>query len=193
MFTSLLHTSFFTYRLLLVVAFAWPAMLFAQQKIYTGQEGEITFSSHAPEELIKARSTQLKGALETTGKTFSFKVAMASFDGFNGVLQKTHFHENYMESNRYPEATFKGKIIEDIDWAKEGRYEVRAKGILTIHGVEQERIIRGELVLGKNQAVITSSFTVLLPDHNIPIPRIVQEKLAREIAVTVKSTLQLRQ
>jgi hypothetical protein len=174
-------------------ALVLPAVLPAQQKIFTGQDGEINFSSHAPQELIRARSTQLKGALESTGKTFSFKVTIASFDGFNGALQKTHFHENYMESNRYPEATFKGKIIEDIDWAREGRYEVRAKGILTIHGVEQERIIRGELVLGKNQAIISCSFTVLLPDHNIPIPRIVQEKLAREIEVTVKSTLQLRQ
>jgi len=60
-------------------------------------------------------------------------------------LQKEHFNENYLESDKYPEASFKGKIIEDIDLDKDGEYEVRAKGELTIHGIMQERIIKANI------------------------------------------------
>ena len=159
-------------------------------KIYITQDGEIYFRSDAPQELVRANSRELKGAIETTGKTFSFKVRVASFDGFNSGLQKMHFNENYMESVKYPEASFKGKIIEDIDWSKDGKYEVRAKGILNIHGVEQERIIKSIVIIKQAVLFIQCNFTVLLADHNIPIPRVVKEKLAEEIKVEIKATLQ---
>jgi hypothetical protein len=169
----------------------FPFFLFAQPyKLYTTLNGEIHFRSDAPQELIRADSKELKGAIETTGKTFSFKVNVASFEGFNSGLQKIHFNENYIESVNYPEASFKGKIIEDIDWAKDGQYEVRAKGNLLIHGVEQERIIKSILTIKKGSISIQCNFTVLLADHNIPIPRIVKEKLAEEIKVEIKATLQ---
>jgi hypothetical protein len=161
-------------------------------KVYTCFTGDIHFRSDAPQELIKADSKELKGAIEATGKTFSFKVRVSSFEGFNSGLQKIHFNENYLESATYPEATFKGKIIEDIDWNKEGQYDIRAKGILSIHGVEQERIIKSTLTVKQGKLYIQSKFTVLLPDHNIPIPRIVKEKLAEEIKVEISATLEGR-
>jgi hypothetical protein len=54
---------------------------------------------------------------------------MRSFQGFNSPLQKEHFNENYVESDKFPEASFKGKIIEDQDLTVDGTYELRAKGI----------------------------------------------------------------
>ena len=161
-------------------------------KVFTCFNGTIHFRSDAPQELIKADSKELKGAIETTGKTFSFKVRISSFEGFNSGLQKIHFNENYLESATFPEASFKGKIIEDIDWNKEGQYDIRAKGILNIHGVEQERIIKSTLTIKQGKLYILSNFTVLLPDHNIPVPRIVKEKLAEEIKVEISATLEGR-
>ena len=161
-------------------------------KAFTTFTGTIHFRSDAPEELIGAESSELKGAIETTGKTFSFKVRVASFEGFNSGLQKVHFNDNYVETLNYPEATFKGKIIEDIDWTKDGQYEVRAKGFLNIHGVEQERIIKSNLTIKDGKVLLKCNFTVLLADHNIPIPRIVKEKLAEEIKVEIKATLEGR-
>lgn len=154
--------------------------------------GSIHFSSDAPQELIKADSKDLKGAIDAAGKTFSFKVQINTFVGFNSGLQQTHFNENYLESAKYPEASFKGKIIEDIDFKKDGRYEIRAKGILNIHGVAMERIIKSELIIRQGKMYIQSAFTVMLPDHNIPIPRIVKDKLAQEIKVEIKATLEPR-
>jgi len=178
-----------------LLVFVVPLLLSAQSssKVYLTSTGSIVFRSDAPQELIKAKSNELKGAIDLQAKTFSFKVRITSFDGFNGALQHTHFHENYMQSERYPEASFKGKIIEDIDWSVPGKYTVRAKGMLNIHGVEQERIIKGEVLVEPDKSMrVTASFTILLSDHNIPIPRIVKEKLAEEVKVAMDATLLIR-
>ncbi|MBI1783254.1 MAG: YceI family protein [Sphingobacteriales bacterium] len=157
--------------------------------IFITSNGTISFRSDAPFELIRASSKELKGAVETDKKTFSFKVRMRSFQGFNSPLQREHFNENYMESESYPEATFNGKIIEDIDFNTPGKYIVRAKGILSIHGIEQERIIKSEVEIKQGSVLIKSNFTVLLSDHKILIPKVVSEKLANEIKVEVIAEL----
>lgn len=164
------------------IIFAFPG--FAQNNnIYSEDNGIISFRSEAPLELISASSKQLLGFLDIDKKTFSFRITIRTFQGFNSPLQKEHFHENYMESEKYPEASFKGKIIEEYDLSKEGSYLLRAKGMLTIHGIAQERIIKSDVTVKNNQIHINSNFTVLLSDHNIPIPIVVYKKLANEIKV----------
>ncbi|MEO7444156.1 MAG: YceI family protein [Ferruginibacter sp.] len=160
----------------------------AQTQLGT-QNGKISFASDAPLEIIKASSNEMRGKIDLTRKIFAFTIKTSSFQGFNSPLQKEHFNENYIESNRYPDATFSGKIIEDIDLAEDGENVVRAKGNLTIHGVTQERIIKIKMTTKNGVMNIKSEFTVLLEDHQIAIPRVVNEKLASEIKVEVKATL----
>lgn len=157
--------------------------------VYITSTGTINFRSDARLELIRASSKELKGAVETDKKTFAFKVRMRSFQGFNSPLQREHFNENYMESESYPEASFTGKIIEDVNFNTPGKYTVRAKGILSIHGIEQERIIKSEIEITSNAVLIKSNFTVLLNDHKILIPKVVSEKLANEIKVEITAEL----
>jgi polyisoprenoid-binding protein YceI len=159
------------------------------QGIYEVEKAEVSFHSEAPQELISASSKQLRGAISVSKKTFVFKVGISSFMGFNTLLQKDHFNENYMESAVFPEATFVGKIIEDIDYAKDGEYDVRAKGKLRIHGIEKERIIKSHISVKSGAIYITSGFVVPLADHDIKIPRVVSEKLAPDINVTIKASL----
>jgi polyisoprenoid-binding protein YceI len=148
--------------------------------------GTATFTSNAPLEVIQAESNQLKGVLDKSSKTFAFTVDMQSFEGFNSPLQQTHFNENYMESQKFPMATFKGKIIENIDFDTPGTYKARAKGKLTIHGVEHERIIRSDIIIDEQGSILISSeFTILLKDHEIRIPKIVYQKIAEIILVRV--------
>jgi YceI-like domain len=183
-YTMLKKTIIFS---LLFLAFSFKAI--APLQDFKVKAGSIAFRSDAPLELIKAQSNELKGLLIPSKKQFAFIVNIKSFKGFNSPLQQEHFNENYLESNKYATAFFEGKIIEDIDFTKDGVYAVRAKGNLNIHGVAQERIIKSELTI-KNLAIsIKSNFTVLLTDHNIPIPKVVHEKLASEIKVEVKADL----
>lgn len=160
-----------------------------QQKIYTTNTGSIHFSSEAPMELINATSKELKGAVDADKRTFAFRVRINSFEGFNSPLQREHFNENYMETEKIPEALFSGKIIEDVNLWANGNYTIRTKGILTIHGVTQERIIKSDVEVRNGVMKIKSKFTVLLSDHNIPIPRVVKEKLANEIKVEITAEL----
>lgn len=162
------------------------------QKIYGTNDGSISFRSDAPLELITAFSNSMFGKLDIEKKIFAFGIKINTFKGFNSPLQREHFNENYLESTQYPNATFSGKIIEDIDFSVDGAYTVRAKGSLSIHGIVQERIIKSELVIKNGILNITSNFTIFLADHNISIPKVVHEKLASEIKIEVKADLSIQ-
>jgi polyisoprenoid-binding protein YceI len=162
---------------------------FANNTLYKSKTGSISFKSDLALETIKATSKELKGIIDPNKKTFAFKVLVKTFEGFNSPLQKEHFNENYMMSDKFPEATFLGKIIEDIDFTKDGTYTVRAKGKLNLHGVDQERIIKSDLIIKGKSIKIKSSFSVLLSDFLIAIPKVVSEKLANEIKVDVQAEL----
>lgn len=153
--------------------------------IFNISNGNIAFSSDAPLEMIKASSKELKGLIATEKKQFAFSIKIKSFKGFNSAVQREHFNENYLESDKYPQASFIGKIIEDVDFTKNNSFTARAKGILNIHGIPQERIIKSEMSVHNGIVSFKSSFTVLLADHNIPIPKVVHEKLASEIYIEV--------
>ena len=157
--------------------------------IFNVSNADITFRSDAPLELIKASSNQVKGRFDAVKKQFSFSVNIKSFTGFNSLMQQEHFNEHYMESDKYPQALFEGRIIEDFNFLRDGLFNIRAKGNLSIHGVTQERIIKCELVVKNNIATVKANFTVLLSEHNIQIPKVLHEKLANEIKVEVRAEL----
>ena len=165
---------------LLLIAPLWG------QTHFIGENGNMHFKSDAPLELIEASSTALKGVFNPENGGFAFSVEIRSFQGFNSPLQREHFNENYLESKRFPKATFSGKIIEEVDFYSKGIHEVRAKGILDIHGLKQERIIKGKLSINQEGIGIEARFSVLLEDHQISIPRIVHQKIAKEIMVDME-------
>lgn len=165
--------------------------LTAQGKLWKGSGGNISFTSDAPLELIAAQSDKLQGVIDPEKNTFAFAMPTASFAGFNSPLQQEHFHENYMESQKYPRATFAGNFIEDVSELEPGTHEIRAKGNLQIHGETAERIIKCRVDIAKDGEVkIISDFSVPLSDHRISIPRVVHQKIAEEIMVNVEISLQ---
>ncbi|MBK7968071.1 MAG: YceI family protein [Bacteroidetes bacterium] len=157
--------------------------------VFKTTKGSVSLVSDAPLEVIKADSKELRGVIDTSNHTFAFTVAIVSFKGFNSPLQREHFQENYMESHLYPVATFTGKIIESVSFSKNGIYEVRAKGVLSVHGVKQERIIKGKVEVTSTGIVLNSEFKVVLEDHEIKIPRIVHQKIAPEISIIIEALL----
>jgi hypothetical protein len=177
------------YRILIFIGlFIFSGRIIAQD-VYEVSAGSVNFHSNAPKELIHSVSDKLKGVVDIKKKIFAFKVNIGTFMGFNSPLQREHFNENYMETTAYPEATFTGKIIEDIDFTKDGDYTVRAKGKMNIHGIPQERIINSKVKVKDGKIYIHSDFVVPLSDHDIKIPKVVYEKLAANIDVTIEATL----
>lgn len=160
-----------------------------QPGVYKTYSGIIQFKSNAPLEQIEAKSVALRGVLDVSARNFAFSVPVASFKGFNSALQREHFNENYLKSDEFTEATFSGRIIEDINFQEPGEYTIRAKGKLSIHGVQTERIIKCVMLVGKDEIQVVSDFTILLVDHGIQIPRVVHQKIAEEIKVNVAINL----
>ena len=157
--------------------------------IYKVTDGKITFVSEASFETITAFSEKLNGMMDTSNQEFAFFVANKSFEGFNGLLQREHFNESYLESDKNPKSFFTGRIIEKIIFSKPGIFYVRAKGLLMIHGVEQERIIKCVLLIENGTIKVTSKFSVFLADHDINVPRIVFEKISPEIKIQVEAVM----
>lgn len=162
------------------------------QKKYGTDNGTINFISNAELELIKASSNKLQGIIDPGTNQFAFSIPVQSFKGFNSDLQREHFNEKYLESDKYPKITFTGKIIEQVDYTIDGVYEVRAKGDLDVHGQKQTRIIKSKLEISDGVVTISADFKVPLADHNISIPRIVNQKIATEIEVNVRADMSLR-
>lgn len=156
---------------------------------FSTKSGTIKFASKAQLELIQASSNKLQGIIDPSTNQFAFLIDMKSFQGFNSGLQRQHFNENYIESEKFPLAKFSGKVIEQIDYTQNGVTEVRAKGELDIHGQTQVRIIKSKITVNGNQISIEAQFLIPLSDHNITIPKIVNQKIATEIEVGVNATL----
>jgi len=175
-----------------VVLFGSPLTHAQAQRKYAVQNGQIHFASHAELELIKASSPQVHGLLDPANNQFAFIIEVKTFKGFNSELQREHFNEKYMEVEKYPKASFSGKIIEQVDFSKPGVHEVRAKGDLDIHGVRQTRIIKSKLTVAADGVHIETKFVVPLADHNITIPTVVSQKIATEIEVEFNAAMTLQ-
>ncbi|TFH20420.1 MAG: YceI family protein [Bacteroidia bacterium] len=158
--------------------------------VFSTRNGKAYFLSDAPLELISATSRNLIGVLNTQDRRFSFSILVSTFEGFNSSLQQTHFNEDYLETDLYPQATFKGKIIEEVDLGVPGQYRIRAKGKLNIHGLDNDRIIRCDVSVEPGRIKVKAEFTVFLDTHDIKIPSIVNQKIAEEIHVQIEFDMQ---
>lgn len=157
-----------------------------QPRLFFTDSGHVKFISDAPLEFIAASSTELAGIINISDLSFSFAVPMVSFQGFNSALQRTHFNENYIESEKFQHSTFQGKIIEKVDFSSPGNFNIRAKGMLKVHGIERDRIIRCRVKVDAERITVESNFTIPLEEHEIKIPSIVRQKIAEVIEVSVR-------
>ena len=158
---------------------------FAQRQLYALKKSDVSFLSDAPMERIAAGNRSASGILDIKDRDFAVRIPLRAFSGFNSPLQQEHFQENYVESKVWPNALFEGRIIEATDLSVPGKYSLRAKGRFTLHGIARERIIPCDVVVSREGMRVTGSFDVLLADHGIRIPRVVQQKLAATVKVKV--------
>jgi polyisoprenoid-binding protein YceI len=152
------------------------------QNLYSTNSGESSFFSSTPVEDITAVNKSAQSILNTANSEIVIQMAMKQFDFPNKLMQE-HFNENYIESEKYPKAMFKGKINEVIDFTKPGVYDVSATGDFTIHGVKKARTLKGKLTVSQGSISIISDFDVDLTDHDIKVPKIVFMKIAQTVRV----------
>ena len=153
-------------------------------QLFVCANGKARFYSETPVENIEGISNSVVSAINTTNNNIQYKIPMTSFV-FKWSLMQDHFNENYVESGKYPNATFKGKINETIDWTKDGVYEVTSTGIMNIHGVDKTVTEKGTVTISKGTINVNSSFPVMLSDYNVEIPSLVKDKIRERQDVTI--------
>jgi hypothetical protein len=161
---------------------------------YIDKTGHIWFYSHTPVEDIEAHNRQTTSILDTKTGELIFQVLIKSFE-FQRSLMEEHFNENYMESDKFPKASFKGQIINiaSIDLTKNGTYSVDVEGDLTIHGVTKKISTKGTLEVKDGKIAGKSKFEVIPQDFGIQIPDLVKDKFAKQMDVTVEMNYELMQ
>lgn len=172
--------------LLLVTVLGFVAAMHAQ--IYQGKKTKIDFFSVTALENISATDTVATMILNAATGDVVANISIKSFV-FPSPLMQEHFNEDYMESDKFPKASFVGKINEKIDYTKDAVIPITITGTLTIHGVAKPRTLPGTLTIKGGMVTIDSKFTVLLADHNITIPEALGTKVAESIAVTVHTEM----
>lgn len=177
-------------KIFLLISCLLISYSYCTAQTFTTLKGQVSFSS-AAEETIDANNYSVAAQLiYTTGKG-QFIIPVKSFR-FKNALMEEHFNENYMESDSYPKATYKYIVdnIEQIDLSKPGKYNVNTKGVLAIKNVSRNIEVKGYIIVTDNNTIrIEANFLLNPSDYDIQIPKLVENKIAKNIAVKVYSTL----
>ena len=173
------------YKILFAALLLSASSLQAQNLV--SKVGYIKFYSHTPVEDIEAHNRQVVSILNTETGALQFKLLIKSFE-FEKKLMQEHFNENYMESDKFPKASFEGNIsdLSKVDFTKEGEYPVEVAGNLTIHGVTKAILASGMIGVTKKSVIAESDFMVKPEDYDIRIPDVVRNNIAIDIQVSVR-------
>ncbi len=155
------------------------------------QSGSAKFFSSAPLEDIEAHNEQVNSIIDLESQEIVVSMLMTGFT-FKKSLMQEHFNENYVESEKYPKASFQGTFTseEPITADQNGEYSVTVQGELTIHGVTQPINATGTITVKDQQVAAQTKFNVKVADHDIDIPTIVFKNIAEVVEVTVNLAYQ---
>jgi hypothetical protein len=172
----------------LIAAIFLSTGLFAQDKYFT-KAGKISFFSKAIIENIEAHNRSVTAILDTKTGNVQFSVPIKGFE-FERALMQEHFNENYLESDKYPRGEFKGQVVNnsEVDYTKDGVYQAKVKGKLTIHGQTNDIETDGKITREGDKLSISSEFNVRLPDYKIKNEKL--QNISNTIKVTVNCALE---
>jgi hypothetical protein len=157
---------------------------------YMTKTGLISFFSASIMEDIEARNNKVAAVLDLGTGQLAFAVPIREFQ-FKRTLMQEHFNENYMESEKYPKATFSGQVVNAAQVLKQlptASQNVEVEGLMTLHGVAHKVAVSGTLQLRDGQLVVFAYFNIAPADYAIDIPLLVREHIAKSVSVRVSLT-----
>ena len=162
----------------------------AQDKFYT-KSGKISFVSKGAIETIEAQHKGITCVLDSKTGNVQFSVLMKGFE-FKKAKMQEHFNENYVESDKYPKAEFKGQITNNsaVDYTEDGVYNVKVKGKLTLHGETKDVESDGTITIKGGKVNAIADFNILLSDYKISIPAVVKDNINNTVRITVNCSLE---
>jgi polyisoprenoid-binding protein YceI len=157
----------------------------AQSRIFT-KTGTISFSAGTDVEDIEGENKSVTSVFDTGTGQIEFAVLMKGFE-FKRALMQEHFNENYVESEKFPKAVFKGQVLDivKVNLSKDGSYPVRITGVLELHGVKKQIEAKATFTVRGGAVAGASDFTITIGDFNIIIPNAVADKISPTVDVHV--------
>jgi len=176
------RSSFLLLTLLLLLALGRSH---AQNKFMT-KTGRISFFSASPIEDIEARNQQVAAVLDFSTSQLAFSLPVKSFV-FKRTLMQEHFNENYLESEKYPKATFTGRFVgfDAATLATAGPHDAQVEGDLTLHGVTRRVQVPASVELKNGQLLAFAIFPVSPADYKIEVPLLVRDHIAKVVSIRV--------
>lgn len=179
-------------KILLIVSLLMTGATTIYAQKYMTRTGKISFNASAPgsPEKVEAVNNEVASVMDIKSGEIVFQALIKSFK-FERELMQEHFNENYMESDKYPKADFKGNItnLSEINFGKSGNYNAKVTGKLTIHGVTNDVTVTGTISVKGNTVNITAKFSVPLKDYRISIPGVVADKVNKVATISLESDL----
>lgn len=158
------------------------------QKYYT-KTGNLKFeASAAAFEPVAAEHTGTTAVLETSSGKLAVLALVRGFH-FRNALMEEHFNENYIESDKFPKASFSGSIENFDRSALNEKESFNLAGKLTLRGKAKDIATKAMIKEDGSDIHLTASFIVSPQDFDIDIPKVVREKIAEEIEITVDFVL----
>ena len=169
----------------LFLAVLWLLSLSAAhaQTRYLTKAGHVSFFSATPIEDIDARNQQVAAVLDLGTGQLAFSLPVKGFV-FKRTLMQEHFNESYLESDKYPKATFTGRFtgLDAATLALPGPHAVQ------VAGVTRRIQVPASLELKAGQLVAAATFIVASADYGIEIPLLVRDNIAKTVTVRVDLT-----
>lgn len=187
-----------------------PILCFSQK--YKVTDSKTSFFSNAPLENITASSSDLQGLIDLETGEFFFRLPIKSFN-FKRSLMQTHFNDKYMNSDKFPNSTYKGqsnnlkseieKIIKELN-KKSNKNDssiideqfmdilnqgVIIEGLINIHGEEKELKTKVVISLEDEKISFFTMFYVETDDFKIKIPKLLKDNISEKIEVKVSGFL----
>jgi polyisoprenoid-binding protein YceI len=153
-------------------------------QLYSTRAGFVGFYSKTALEDIKGENNQVFAVIDAGKKNLAFAALIKGFT-FPKELMQEHFNENYVESDKFPKATFSGTYTGDVTLGTDGVYKVIVKGNLALHNVTKTIETPATLEVKGGHLVGAAEFKVKPEDFNINIPSVVRDKIDKEMTVKV--------
>lgn len=181
-------------KLLFAIALTITASATFGQTRFLTKNGKIYFDATTPSspEKIDGTNDKATSVIDASTGAIEFALLMKAFS-FEKALMQEHFNENYVESDKFPKASFKGTVtnMSSITLSKDGTYPATVKGQMTLHGETKEVTANGTItVKGGAITAAKSEFKLLLSDYKVDVPSVVADKVAKEAKITVDLSFQ---
>ena len=171
-------------RILVIALLGITLQGFSQK--YTAEKSFISFFSDGAIEDIAAENLKAATLFNTSTGDIVFSIPIEEF-AFDKSLMKEHFNEKYMETEKFPKATFQGKVV-GFQMDKKGEQQATASGKLTMHGITHDVEIPGTVEVVDGKILLKSKFVVKLADYKIEIPKLLWQNIAEQVEVKVEFT-----